>query len=136
MRTAEQTLSDVRDHFNVQSGDSELDAAVAALSGPPPLAEEDLASWFVDAVVQQPPEDLLRRVVVSADEVFAAVRELTDWRFDEVVSPCVEWCLEQVREASPRSVSIFGSTHYGLPLPSSDFDVCLVLQVGRNIRER
>ena len=128
-----QTLGDVRDNFNVQSGDRKLDAAVAALDVSPLLAEEVFACGVRDEVVQQTPEDLFRRVATSATKVFAAVQEFTDWRFDQVVSPCAEWCGE-VLKVFPSTVTLFGSTHYGLPLASSDVDMCIVFPAGRKIQ--
>ena len=127
-RTAAAILS------GVQSG-TIMQAAVAALRRNP-LLEEVVFSFRFQCgdVVECTTADILRQVVKSAHKVCATLQEFTSWRYEQVAFPCMRWCFDQAAEAKPTHVSSFGSTHYWLALPSSDVDVCLVFQAGRNIK--
>ena len=63
------------------------------------------------------------------------MRAHTDWRFQSVVVPCAQWVTELTAAAAPTSVSLFGSQHYGLSMPSSDFDIVVVVPAGRNAKD-
>jgi hypothetical protein len=126
-RTAAEILSDV------QSA-AILDAAVTALKRNPLLEEVEFSRRFAGDLYECINEDLLDQVVASAHKICAALQEYTSWRYENVTLPCMIWCIDQATDAQPTQVSTFGSSHYSLDLPSSDVDVCLVFQVGRNIK--
>ena len=57
------------------------------------------------------------------------------WQKERVIQPCVEWLNEKLARWAPLSITLFGSHSYYLPMPSSDFDVAVVLEAGWSTKE-
>ena len=74
-------------------------------------------------------------VAHSAANFLKSILEFCDWRAGAVVEPCCAWLREELASWTPMSVSMFGSGSYYLELPSSDFDVCVMLHAGRNTND-
>ena len=133
--TAAETAQHVLENLDVKSGCQELDEAVAQNSQRQ-HAQRD--GSFCDEVfqnVQRHHQHVVGIVAASAADILQQLDEFEAWRLQEVIGPCIEWVQFYSAGWAPKSISTFGSSCYGLPLPSSDFDICVTLPVGRSDKE-
>ena len=133
IRTEAQTSGDIRDHFDIKTGNAKLDDAVADLNRRPPLADPVLVGREIyEEVVTRTESAVLNFVAASATQVACEIQEYTTWRVQEVVVPFLRYCAQVTASDKPLSIGMFGSTHYGLPLPTSDIDVVIITAPGRD----
>ena len=131
IRTAAQTSGDIRDNFDIKSGNPELDAAVARVSRLPPPAEPVPFTRKVFEYVQTR-KVFTRWVADSATNVANEIQQHITWRLGTVVEPFLRYCAQATASERPLEIGTFGSTHYGLALPTSDIDVVIITAAGRN----
>ena len=74
--------------------------------------------------------DVCSAVTSAVSRVVAVLSEHRAWRLKNVISPCLAWCHDNAKAWDPIEVDVFGSTQYGLCLPSSDFDIAIVGRPG------
>jgi predicted nucleotidyltransferase len=65
-------------------------------------------------------------------QVAIKIQEYTTWRLESVVALFLRYCTEATASEKPLSIGTFGSTHYGLALPTSDIDVVIITAPGRD----
>ena len=133
IRTEAQTSGDIRDHFDIKTDKEWLDVAVADLNRRPSLADPVLVGREIyQEVVTTTKSALLNSVAASATKVAGCIQDYSDWRVQHVVVPFLRYCTEVTASDKPVSIGTFGSTHYGLPLPTSDIDAVIITAAGRN----
>ena len=134
VRTPTQTYQDVREGFNLQSDNAELNDAIRQLDS----RGGTMAAALPDTANVPLPLTAAVSAAVPFLDLSAKMKPLrafTDWRVYTVMVPFVQWVEKALEHNPPLSVGFFGSSTYSLALPSSDFDVVVVLQAGRNGKE-
>ena len=138
-RTAEETKADVHGSKDLLASDPDLRARLVASHRRRntvrlhAFARDWIREWHEGAVCSD--IDVLLRIQNQIVKNDKKITKFLHWQEDEVIKPCIAWLQENMSEFAPSSITLFGSHSYEFPLPSSDFDVAVVLDAGRNIPE-
>ena len=139
LRSADETKADVAEDKDLPAQDPALAGVLRRKASPreEPLCSQGagaamVAHWQDAATVMDP--CALELVNQKAENAAQSMRTFIAWQEEEVTRPCVDWLNENLASWAPRSIALFGSHSYGLPLPSSDFDLAVVLGAGRGAK--
>ena len=132
VRTPLQTWQDVCEGLNIKSGNDALDEAVQELESRESTMANMADSADVHVLSQLVAAESAAVPVLDLGFRMDALRKYVELRFATVLAPFKRWIEETVKENPPLSVDFFGSATYQLALATSDYDIVLVLQAGRN----